>query len=266
MVGPLKKSSHGGHTHLLVAVDKFTKWIEAVPITSSTATTTVNFIKSIIYRFGVPSSIITDNGTNFTAEEFKSFCKEQDITLNYAFVAHPQSNGQVEKANGLVTSGIKKRLLVPLKRAAGAWVEELPSVLWSLRTTPNASTQFTPFFMVYGAEAILPSDVRFNAPRVEAYNEDDANEALEDAVDLLKEARNTTLARTAVYQQDLRNYHSRRLRTRSFEVGDLVLRLKQKKVHKLASPWEGPFIITEVIGGGAYRLKHAKTGELSDNP
>jgi hypothetical protein len=49
-------------------------------------------------------------------------------------------------------------------------------------------------------------------------------------------------------------------------VGDLVLRLKQKKVHKLASPWEGPFIITEVIGGGAYRLKHAKTGELSHNP
>ena len=82
-----------------------------------------------------------------------------------------------------MTSGIKKRLLVPLKRAAGAWVEELPSVLWSLRTTPNTSTQFTPFFMVYGAEAILPSDVRFNAPRVEAYNEKDADEALEDAVD-----------------------------------------------------------------------------------
>ena len=168
--------------------------------------------------------------------------------LNYASVAHPQSNGQVEKANELVTSGIKKRLLVPLKRATGAWVEELPSVLWSLRTTPNASTQFTPFFMVYGAEAILPSDVRFNAPRVEAYNEEDADEALEDAVDLLEEARDTVLARTAVYQHDLRNYHNRRLRTRSFEVGDLVLRLKQKKVHKLASPWEGPFIITEVIG------------------
>ena len=61
-------------------------------------------------------------------------------------------------------------------------------------------------------------------------------------------------------------YIPNRLRTGSFEVGDLVLRLKQKKVHKLASPWEGPFIITEVIGGGAYRLKHAKTGELSHNP
>ena len=200
MVGPLRKSSKGGHTHLLVAVDKFTKWIEAVPITSSTASTAVQFIKSIIYRFGVPNSIITDNGTNFTAEEFRSFCKEHDITLNYASVAHPQTNGQVEKANGLVTNGIKKRLLVPLRRAAGAWPEELPSVLWSLRTTPNASTQFTPFFMVYGAEAILPSDVRFEAPRVQAYDEDEADEELEDASDLLEEARNTALARTAVYQ------------------------------------------------------------------
>jgi len=70
MVGPLKKSSKGGRTHLLVAVDKFTKWIEAVPITSSTALTAFNFIKSIIFRFGVPHNIITDNGTNFTAAEF----------------------------------------------------------------------------------------------------------------------------------------------------------------------------------------------------
>ena len=89
MVGPLKKSSPGGHTHLLVAVDKFTKWIEAIPITGLTASTAVNFIRSIIFRFGVPNNIITDNGTNFTAEEFKDFCKDQGIKLNYASVAHP---------------------------------------------------------------------------------------------------------------------------------------------------------------------------------
>ena len=135
-----------------------------------------------------------------------------------------------------------------------------------MRTTPNASTQFTPFFYVYRAEAVLPSDVRFNVPRIEAYDEDEADATLKDASNLLEEARNTALTRTAVYQQDLRNYHSRRLCTRSFEVGDLVLLLKQKKVRKLASSWKGPFIITEVISGGAYRLKHEKTGEISHNP
>src|SRR4051812_46517591 len=64
MLSPLKKSSKGGRTHLLVAVVKFTKWIEAVPITSSTALTAVNFIKSIIFRIGIPQNIITDNGTS----------------------------------------------------------------------------------------------------------------------------------------------------------------------------------------------------------
>ena len=89
MVGPLKKSPKGGRTHLLVVVDKFTKWIEAVPITSSIALTAVNFIKSIIFRFGVPHNIITDNGANFTAAEFQNFCEELGIKINYASVAHP---------------------------------------------------------------------------------------------------------------------------------------------------------------------------------
>ena len=82
----------------------------------------------------------------------------------------------------------------------------------------------------------------------------------------LDEARDITLARSAVYQQGLRNYHSRRVRSRSFSEGDLVLRLKQKGHHKLESPWEGPYIITEVIPGGAYRLKDMKTGIAYSNP
>ena len=93
MVGPLKRSSSGGHTFLLVAVDKFTKWIEAKPVICADAASAVNFIESIIYRFGIPHSIITDNGSNFTAEEFQKNCTKQGIRLNYASVAHPQSNG-----------------------------------------------------------------------------------------------------------------------------------------------------------------------------
>ena len=193
-VGPLPKSSPGNHTHLLVAVDKFSKWIEAVPVTNQEATTAVKFFKSITSRYGVPHSIITDNGTNFTSAEFQRFAEDQGIRISYASVAHPQCNGQVEKANGLVCAGLKKRLLRPLRRAAGAWVEELPSVLWSLRTTPNVSTGYTPFFLLFGAEAVLPTDVRYNAPRVTAYVESDAQKALEDAQDLLDEARDVALA------------------------------------------------------------------------
>ena len=138
--------------------------------------------------------------------------------------------------------------------------------MWSLRTTPNRSTQYTPFFMVYGAEAVMLIDLRFDAPRVVLYDESDEDEALEDDKDTLDEANDITLSRTTTYQQSLRNYHGRRLRARSFVAGDLVLRLKQKKVHKLASPWEGPYIVTEALDNGAYRLKNSKTREACHNP
>jgi hypothetical protein len=170
----------------LVAVDKFTKWIEAVPVRDQTAKTIVQFFKGITCRFVMPHSIITDNGTNFDSKEFRKFCDDSGVKLKFPSMAHPQTNGQVERINGLMCDGIKKCLTGPdgawveelpsvlglicdgikkrLTGAAGAWVEELPSVLWSLRTTPNRSTQYTPFFLVHRAEAVLPADVRFEAP------------------------------------------------------------------------------------------------------
>ena len=72
-------------------------------------------------------------------------------------------------------------------RAAGCWVEELPAVLWSIRTTPNRSTGVTPFFMVYGAEAVLPSDLLHDSPRVGNYVETENELARQDSVDALEE-------------------------------------------------------------------------------
>ena len=251
---------------MLVAVDKFTKWIEAVPVTSADAASVVSFIKGIVFRFGVPNSIVTDNGSNFTSREFKEYCEEVGIKLHFASVAHPQTNVQVEKANGIICNGIKKRLLTPLEKARHTWTDELPSVLWSIRTTPNTATQETPFFLVHGAEAVLPIEIEHNSPRVAEYDEETSRKAMEDDVDALDEARDEVLSRVTTYQQNLKNYHSRRLRPRSFQVGDLVLRLTQDSHEKFESPWIGPYIVTEVIPGGAYRLKDKKTGKEEANP
>jgi hypothetical protein len=188
MVGPFKTVPRG-LMHLLVAVDKFTKWIEAKPIKKLDGSSTIKFFNEIITRYGVPHSIITDNGINFVKGVFVEYCGQKGIRLDLASVAHPQSNGQVEKANGLILAGIKPRLVEPLERSAICWVEELPSVLWSLCTTPNHSVGFTPFFLVYGVEAVLPTDIEFDAPRVVQYMEKQAKEAHEDGVDLLEEAR-----------------------------------------------------------------------------
>src|SRR4051812_747734 len=80
---------------------------------------------------------------------------------------------------------------------------------------PNSSTSYTPFFMVHGAEAMLPAEVRRKAPRVVAYSEAKSTDALEDVVDTHDEARDIAATHSAVYQQSLHNYHSRRLRPRS---------------------------------------------------
>jgi hypothetical protein len=101
---------------------------------------------------------------------------------------------------------------------------------------------------------------------VVAYVEEDADRALADAQDLLDEARDVALVRSAVYQQSLRNYHSRRVRGRSFESGNLVLRLKQTSTSKLEPPWEGLYLVHETIPGGAYRLRNPRTGKDVENP
>ena len=115
---------------------------------------------------------------------------------------------------------------------------------------------YTPFFMVYGAEAVLPSDIRHDSPRVAAYVEADNERARQDALDLLDEKRDIAAARSVIYQQDLRRYHSRRVKTRAFQEGDLVLQLIQDQtdMHKLSLPCEGPFVVSNNLNNGSYYL------------
>jgi transposase InsO family protein len=156
----------GGYRYLFVAIDKFTKWPEATPVVSITQGAIVTFLKSIVCRFGVPSRIITDNGTQFTSWIFQEYCEGIGTQLCFASVAHPRSNGQVERANAEILRGLKTRTYDCLKKHGANWVSELPSVLWGNRTTPSQATGETPLFLVYGAEACLPPEIIMGSPRV----------------------------------------------------------------------------------------------------
>jgi ribonuclease HI/transposase InsO family protein len=158
LVGPLQKAP-GGFSHLLVAIDKFSKWIEVRPLTS---------IRS---EQAVPNSIITDNGTQFTGKKFLDFCEDHHIRVDWAAVAHPMTNGQVERANGMILQGLKPRIYNDLNKFGKWWMKELPSVVWSLRMTPSRATGFSLFFLVYGAEAILPIELEYGSPRTKAYDD-----------------------------------------------------------------------------------------------
>src|SRR5438105_4547303 len=245
MVGPLQRAL-GGFTHLFIAIDKFTKWIEAKPIATITAAKAKEFFQDIVVRFSVPNRIITDNGTQFIGAEFKDWCEELGIKICYAFVAHPQSNGQVERANGMVLQGVKTRVFDRLKPYAGKWAKELPSVLWALRTSPSRATSESPFFLTYGSEAVLPIELEFESPRVRNFNEKKSKGSRLKDLDQLEEARDIATIQSAIYLQGLRRYHDLNVRGPAFSTGDLILRKVQKRKLKLSAIWEGPYIISEI--------------------
>src|SRR6266498_3653476 len=197
-----------------------------------------------------------DNGTQFTGSEFKDWCEEIGIKICYASVAHPQSNVQVERANSMVLQGIKSRVFDRLKPYAGKWARELPSVLWALRTSPSRATGETPFFLTYGSEAVLPTELEFGSPRVRNFNEKKSEDSRLEDLDQLEEARDIATIQSAIYLQGLHRYHDRNVRGCAFSTRDLVLRKVQKRTHKLSATWEGPYIVTEMTCPGAYKLKN----------
>jgi hypothetical protein len=136
-----------GYTHILIAVDKFSKWVEARPIASLSGETTTCFIKDIVVRYDIPNSIITNNGSNLSRGELEQYFYHMGMQLYATSTVHPRSNGQVGCMSGLILHGIFPWLEDLLHRAEGAWMEEFLGVLWSIRITPKRSTGYTPFFL-----------------------------------------------------------------------------------------------------------------------
>jgi hypothetical protein len=226
----------------------------------------VAFFTNIIHLFGVSNSIITDNGTQFTGKKFLDFCEDHHICVDWATVAHPMTNGQVQCANGMILQGLKPRIYNDLNKFGKWWMKELPSVVWSVRTTPSQATGFSPFFLVYGAEVILPTDLEYGSPRTKVYDDRGNQASREDSLDQLEEARDVALLHSVWYQQSLRRYHARGVRPRGFQLGDLVLRLRQdaRGRHKLTPPWEGPFIIAKILKPGTYKLANDQSEVYSN--
>ncbi|XP_073136939.1 uncharacterized protein [Henckelia pumila] len=122
---------------MIVAVDFFTKWVEAEPLAKISERDVINFLwKNIICRFGIPQTLVSDNGTQFSGAKIKDWCKGLSIKQFFTSVGNPQANGQTEVTNWTILQHLKTRL----GNAKGKWVDEFPSVLWAYRTTPRSST------------------------------------------------------------------------------------------------------------------------------
>jgi hypothetical protein len=167
----------------------------------------------------------------------------------------------------MIIDGLKKRLYDENSKKGGKWIHELPHVVWGLRTQPSKATGQTPFFLVYGSEAILPVDIMWKSSRVEMYNEGEADEVRQLELDSVEEACCTALVQSARYLSGIRRYHDRNMRERSFSIGDLVLCPIQDEsgLDKLNSSWEGPFIITQVTRPRSYRLQYPEGQDVPNS-
>ncbi|KAJ0548437.1 putative nucleotidyltransferase, Ribonuclease H [Helianthus annuus] len=265
MVGPFPEAP-GAVKFIIVAVDYFTKWVEAKALASTMSNVVKRFIwKQIICRFGLPLRIITDNGTNFAADDLERWFKELHIEHTFSSVAHPQWNGQVEAVNKSIVDGIKARL----GEKRRGWVDELPSILWAHRTMPKTSNGETPFSLVYGSEAVIPAEIGLPSPRMLSMNLIDNEEERRIDLDLLEERREMATINEAKYKTKLEKYYNSKVRVYTFNPGDYVLRDNEasnaEKPGKLAPKWEGPYIIEAGTQQGSLQTAHHRRQGGSTN-
>ena len=266
---PHRSPSHYSRTTqvCLVAIDYYTKWVEAEALAKITEQNVTAFIwKNIVCRFGVPREVVSDHGTQFENEKLQSICDRLGIIKIFSSPAHPKSNGQVEAINKTIKQTLKKKL----EKSKGAWVDELPLVLWAYRTSFRAATGETPFSLAYGVEAVIPIEISLPTFRVDNFDEESNDVLLALATDLLEEKREISQVRAAALQQTIARYYNSKVKLRRFIKGDLVLRkfflnTKEKGVGVLGPNWEGPYRVRAIIRPGTYELETLE-GRVLGNP
>jgi len=240
----------------LVAIDYFTKWIEAEPLALITAQQVQKFVwKNIVCRFGIPSIVITDNGRQFIDKGLAEFYKGLQIQHITSSVEHQQTNGQVEATNKVILRELKKRL----GDAKGRWADELLEVLWAYRCTPQLTTQETPYCLAYGVYAMIPVEIGEPSLRHRLFDARLNEESMLTSLDLVQELRDQVRIREEASKLRAQRRYNTKVKPRSFHQRDLVWRMAsaaRKHEGKFSPNWEGPFRISEAMGNGAYRLEH----------
>ncbi|KAJ9548227.1 hypothetical protein OSB04_020770 [Centaurea solstitialis] len=197
----------------------------------------------------------------YISERTRKFCNERGIKLITSTPRYPQSNGLAESSNKTIINSIRKRL----KAAKGRWVEELPSVLWANRTTPRTSTGQTPFSLVYGCEAVLPIESQVPVARHRTIEQNSIDLCYD--IDALEELREKAFQKMASQKAMVERYFNKKVKIKVFQVGDHVLRrvfpnTQESNAGKLSIKWEGPYIITKIVGKGAYKISTIEGNEI----
>lgn len=255
IVGLLNETGKG-NKYIVVAIDYFTKWVEARALREATANEVTEFLwEDIICRHGCPKKIISDRGTHFNNRMMEKLVERCGINHRLSTPYHPEMNGLVERFN---------RTLCELLAKLGGqdWDRNIPSVLFAYRTKKHKSSNMQPLYVTYGREARIPLDKDKNKMTMM----ERVKTLIEDLLKIRFKVREN-LTKAQVKQK---GYHDEKYKIKEeFEIGEKVLlyeawREKQWS-EKLQEKWKGPYVIHEKLLNGSYRLKELN-GQVLKTP
>ncbi|XP_070014817.1 uncharacterized protein [Nicotiana sylvestris] len=208
---------------ILVAIDYFTKWVEATSYKAATKKVVTDFVKDcIVFRFGVPESIITANAANLNSDMIKAMCEAFKIKHKNSTNYRPQINGAVEAANKNI-----KKILRKMVENHKQWHEKLPFALLGYHTTVRTSTGAIPYMLFYGTEAVIPAEVEI--PSLRVIHESKLSDAewirsRYEQLALIDGKRMNAVCHSQLYQNRMSKAFNKRVKPRQFAPGQLVLK------------------------------------------
>ncbi|GKV21559.1 hypothetical protein SLEP1_g31529 [Rubroshorea leprosula] len=260
VIGPITPKSSAGHAYILVATDYFSKWAEAVPLREVKKENVVDFIRvNIIYRYGVPRYIITDNGKPFSNSLMDKLCSKFKFAQHFSSMYNAVANGLAKAFNKTLCNLLKK----VVSKSKPDWHERIGEALWANQTTHRTPTKATLYSLVYGVEAVLPLECQIPSLKIAIQegliDEQNAKLCLLE-LEALDEKRLETQQHLECYQARLSRAFNKKVRLRAFQVGDVVLAVRRPIVitrhsrGKFTSKWDGLYIVIEVYSNGAYNI------------
>ncbi|KII63191.1 Transposon Ty3-I Gag-Pol polyprotein [Thelohanellus kitauei] len=235
--GPLIET-HRGNRYIIVFTDKFSKWVEALPVPDQSAQTAARaLLECVVYRYGVPKRIHSDQGKSFESALISHMCQYLGCVKSRTTPYHPSGNGQVERCN----KTIKNILRICVREDSTEWDQHIGGALFAIRSSIHKSTGFSPACLTYGQELKLPIDLKLYDNTEDLINKgyhvfvNDLNRKLHSAFT----AATSQLEKNGIYMSAAYNKH---LNERFYKQGDRVL-LKCLRGGKLDPKFEGPFVI-----------------------
>nr|XP_009590560.1 uncharacterized protein K02A2.6-like [Nicotiana tomentosiformis] len=257
VIGPVEPAVSNGYHFILIAIDYFTKWVETSTYKVVTKKVVADFIhNNIVCQFGILKSIITNNKANINSILMREICERFKIVHHNSTAYRSQMNGAVEETNKNI-----KRILRKIVDNHRQWHEKLSFALLDYRTMIRTFTGATPYMLVYGTEAIIPTKVEIPAIRIiQEAKLDDAEwiHVRKEQLMLIHEKRIDEVCHGQLCQNMMANTFNGKVKPRQFTRGQLVLKKifphQEEAKGKFAPNWQGPYVVYQVLSGGALIL------------